>query len=131
MPEEKRKRFKGVLSAKQNYADATREDWLEIVIFHDEAIGQWSPAMQPVTLRDSLVSREVAEFLDGKRATFDSRSNVAAHKLVAERFDVKPAKAKAKVQAMEREGLLTREERYDETARKTVPHFVNPNPVPF
>ncbi len=131
VPEEKRRRYKGILSAKQNYADATREDWLEIVVFHDEAIGQWSPAMQPVTLRDTLVSSEVAEFLDGKRATFDSRSNVAVHKLVAERFDVKPGVAKAKIQAMERDGLLIREDRHDKTAKKSVPHFVNTNPVPF
>ena len=50
VPEEKRKRFKGILSAKQNYADATREDWLEIEVFHDEDIDQWSPAMRHILL---------------------------------------------------------------------------------
>ncbi len=131
VPEEKRKRYKGVLSAKQNYADATREDWLEIVAFRDEAINQWSPAMQHVVLSDSLDTPAVAEFLDGKRATFHGNSKVAAHRLVAERFDVKPAIAKAKIETMEREGKLTLEDKYDDTAKKRVPHFVNPNPAPF
>jgi hypothetical protein len=122
--------YRAIVSAKQNYMPSDKEDWLQFWSHHHEATDAWYPAVRHVVLNETLSNRAVADFCDGKRATFDSRSAEAIHKLLATQFDVKPGVAKVKIQQLEKEGVLRKEDRYNDTAGRSVPYYVSTLPEP-
>lgn len=114
--------YRVLTSAKQNYAPSAADNYFQAQGHLHEATDEWSPALLPVVLSPQLKAAEVAAWLDGKRHY--ERGGEAFYKEMAQHFRVKPNLAKQFVVQLLRDGALTTEVKYCETAKKSVPHLV-------